>query len=115
MKVAQDVAANPVRRSNRLTLAVPIVVWGLKPARGTFFEETQTVSVAAHGASLILSSAVKPNQRMVIFNKQTQEELGCRVAHITQNADGKTTVGVTFESEPTSNFWHVSFPPSTDR
>jgi hypothetical protein len=115
MKLAHKVEIQPLRRSSRLTLSVPVVVWGMKPTVGTFFEETQTVSVAEHGASLILSSAVKPDQRMVIFNKQTQEELGCRVAHVTKNADGKTTVGITFEAEPKSNFWHVFFPPPTQR
>lgn len=98
------------RRSGRLTLAVPVIVWGHQPNQQTFIEETKTVSVAANGGMLVLDSQVKPNQRMVIFNRQTQQELGCRVVHIQEDSDGKRTVGIAFE-EATPDFWQVLFPP----
>lgn len=112
MKLAQETTGRAARRSSRLSLAVPVVVWGLRPDHRTFFEETQAVSVAAHGGLLVLDSQVKPNQRMVIFNRQTQEEMGCRVVHVQEGGDGKKKVGIAFE-EPISDFWQVSFPPTS--
>lgn len=112
MKLAQELAAKTARRSSRLSLDVPVIVWGLRPDRRTFFEETRTVSIAAHGGLLVLDSQVKPNQRMVIFNRQTQEEMGCRVVHVQESGEGKKKVGIAFE-EPISNFWQVSFPPAS--
>jgi hypothetical protein len=111
MRTLQPLAPAGVRRrSGRLTLAVPVIVWGHRPDRRTFFEETRTLSVAANGGLLVLDSPVKPNQRMVVFNRQTQQELGCRVVHVREEPDGRRTVGITFE-EATPNFWQVTFPP----
>lgn len=111
MKTPQPLAPSSVRRrSGRLTLAVPVIVWGHKSDQQTFIEETRTVSVAANGGALVLDSPVQPNQRMVLFNQQTHQELGCRVVHIHEEADGRRTVGIAFE-QTTPDFWQVSFPP----
>jgi len=110
MRTLQPLAPAGVRRrSGRLTLAVPVIVWGHQPDQRTFFEETKTVSVAVNGGMLVLDSQVSPNQRMVVFNRQTQKELGCRVVHVQEDSDGKRTVGIAFE-ETTPDFWQVSFP-----
>jgi hypothetical protein len=111
MRTLQPLAPAGIRRrSGRLTLAVPVIVWGHQPNQQTFFEETRTLSVAANGGLLVLDSQVKPNQRMVVFNRQTQQELGCRVVHVQEDSDGRRTVGIAFE-EATPDFWQVSFPP----
>ena len=109
-KPVQAAPLSTPRRSSRLTLAVPVVVWGMQGDASTFFEETKTVSVASHGALVTLSSQVRPNQKIVVYNKQTQEEMGCRVVHVRNGGNGTSEVGIFFEN-PTPNFWHVSFPP----
>jgi len=111
MKLMKEKTVSPARRSSRLTLAVPVVVWGMQEKdASTFFEETQTVSVAVHGALVKLSAPVHPNQKVVVYNKQTQEEMGCRVVHVRNNGNGSNEVGIFFEN-PTPNFWKISFPP----
>jgi len=112
MRLVKEKPVSTARRSSRLTLAVPVVVWGMQGDASTFFEETQTVSVAAHGALVKLATQVRQNQKIVVYNKQTQEEMGCRVVHVRNGVNGASEVGIFFEN-PTPNFWHVSFPPQT--
>ena len=110
MKISKYRPVDNARRSSRLTLAVPVVVWGIAGDASTFFEETQTLSVAVHGALVRLATHVRPNQKMVVYNKKTQEEMGCRVVHVRNNGTGHSEVGIFFE-HPMPDFWKISFPP----
>jgi hypothetical protein len=100
------------RRSGRLTLAIPVVVWGYTADRKTFFEETKTVSIAAHGGRLLLSSRIAPGQRIVAYNRQTQKEMGCRVVHVQPSGEDQVEAGIEFEFlAKAPDFWQVQFPP----
>ena len=97
------------RRSHRVNIAMPILVRG---TRGTqrFEEESQTVSVSAHGCNLRVTNPVARGQEIALVNKKTAEELPCAVTFIGQRDAGKIEIGVEF-IEPSPLFWRIAFPP----
>ena len=97
------------RRSHRVNIAMPVLVRG---ARGTqrFEEESQTVSVSAHGCNLRVANPLARGQEIALVNKKTAEELPCTVTFIGQKDAGKLEVGVEF-IEPSPLFWRIAFPP----
>ena len=110
-------AANPrsttfvnQRRSQRIVLAVPLEVPGIRLNGKRFIENSKTLVISAHGGLILLREAVNKEQILTIRNLQTLEELRCLVVDICQGQDGMNEVGVQFVGG-SSRFWRVSFPP----
>src|ERR1700730_17515977 len=100
-----EVQAIPVRRTQRVHIAMPVVV------RGTGFRETpSTVAVNAHGRLVMLKAQVARDETIWLINPKTAEELPSRAVSFGKPEDGKVPVGVEF-SEPSPLFWQISFPP----
>ncbi len=100
-----------LRRSQRVFVSVDVVVvWsGAKAELAS--EETKTLIVNSHGALLLLRKGVELNDAIILRNAMTQEELACRVVHVsTSDQLGMMNVGVEF-IEPAPHFWHIAFPP----
>jgi hypothetical protein len=100
----------PLRRSQRVVLAMPIVVSGEIRGRTPFSQETRTMVVNAHGALLLLRIAVRVGQLLTLKNLKTQEQQSCRVVNIAINQDGKMEAAVEFLT-PAPRFWRIAFPP----
>ena len=99
-----------VRRSQRILLAVHVVVGGYLPTRAPFAEESVTQVVNAHGALILMKQTVSVGDHLRLRNVKTGEEVGCQVVDIGERIDHKSAVGVEFE-RPSPRFWRVSFPP----
>ena len=97
------------RRSHRVYISMPILVRG-KHAGQPFEEETQTISVSAHGGLLRVAAKLVRGQAVSIVNAKTAEELPCTVTSLGQKENGKTEVGVEF-TEASPLFWRIAFPP----
>lgn len=100
-----------LRRSQRVCLNLPIVVFREGPGKNVASEETNTLIVNAHGALLRLALTVEIGQLLRIKNIRTQEELVCRVITFEPRSSGKAQVGVEFE-HASPRFWRIAFPPS---
>jgi len=96
------------RRSRRIHLQVPVLVYGRRNGTGTFREETSTMVVNAGGGLVGLRSRVEPGQSVLLVNKQSQEERECRVAFIGSVADGKVQVGLAFQNASPA-FWQLDY------
>ena len=81
-----------------------------KHAGQPFEEETQTISVSAHGGLLRVAAKLVRGQAVSIVNAKTAEELPCTVTSLGQKENGKTEVGVEF-TEASPLFWRIAFPP----
>lgn len=102
--------ANAVRRSQRILLAVHVVVGGYLPTGAPFAEESITQIVNAHGGLILMKQMVTVGDHLRLRNVKTGEEIGCNVVDIGERIDHKCGVGVEFD-EPSPRFWRVSFPP----
>ena len=98
------------RRSKRLALSVPVVVYGQLRDKSNLHEKTRTLSVSAHGGMLSLAAPVQSGQAILLVNEATREEQECRVVYVGSRKRGKAEVGLAF-TRPVSDFWQVSFPP----
>jgi hypothetical protein len=94
------------RSSKRLSLHVPVLVYGWSKDESSFHEETSTLLVNASGGLVALTTKVTLGGTIFIVNKVTQEEQECRVAYVGPELKGKTWVGVAFK-RPAADFWRI--------
>jgi hypothetical protein len=98
------------RRTQRVLMRVPIRVSGRSTLASQFDEQTHTLAVNAHGASILLFASVKNGRRLKLVNVATGDEAECIVAYVGRGKADRMEVGVSFVlANP--RFWHVAFPP----
>ena len=98
------------RRSQRVMLAVKILITGVRLDGQPFSQETRTSVVNAHGAQLLLAVKVSLGQLLTVRNLNSQQELKFAVVDVGPAQDGEFQVGIEFLA-PTPRFWRVGFPP----
>jgi hypothetical protein len=98
------------RRSARVLLDVPLMIWGESPDQHTFREETFTVTVSAHGALVMLAAKVSLGQRVVLRKLTDAVELRGKIAYTGMPYAGLTQVAIELD-RPSPEFWPVSQPP----
>jgi len=99
------------RRSQRIDLNVPVVVYRPPSEGPQFYESTQTLVVSAHGAVMALTQMVAPKQRFHVQNTDSGEQQECRVVSVKKEPTGPPKVAVEF-TRPAPGFWHLAFPPA---
>jgi hypothetical protein len=99
------------RRSQRIDLSVPVVVYRPPREGPQFYETTQTHVVSAHGALMALTDLVAPKQRLFVQNIDSGEQQECRVVYVKRELTGPPKVAVEF-TRPAPSFWHIAFPPA---
>jgi len=107
-----DARTSP-RRSSRLPVAIPVLVYAHEENGETSYAEGKTLSVSVHGG--LLAVAVTPNigQAVLLTNSKTEQEIVCHVRSVKQIEGGVNHVGVEFATE-SPTFWDIAFP-SEDR
>ena len=98
------------RRSERIELSVPVVVYRSPGDGPQFCENTQTLVVSAHGALVGLTQLVVPRQKIRVQNPNSGEHLECRVVSVKKALVGPPRVAVEF-TRPAPSFWRLAFPP----
>jgi hypothetical protein len=103
--------ATAERRSQRISLDVPLVVKGLGEGKQAFREETFTLSASAHGVLLTLRNKVSVGQKLVLLNQKNWDECEGQVAYLGVPHAGLTRVGIEF-TRAAPEFWSLHAPPS---
>ena len=94
----------PVRRTERVNLAVPILVTGVDANGEKFEETTHTVTISGYGASIILRHMVKPPEEILIHRIDKSRDAHVRVLHeLARTAEGNL-YGVAFV-DPSADLW----------
>jgi len=102
---------SPVRRrSSRVSIAIPVEIFGQAANGKMFREEICTTAVNAHGALLVLPSRIEIKPSILLINKNTSIEVQCRVIYQKDAEKGKAELGVEFVA-PQPRFWGIAFPP----
>jgi PilZ domain-containing protein len=106
----QEFLAQNQRRTQRVSVQVPVRVSGQNALGSRFEEETYTLVISANGALILLSAPVDKGQRLNLLNMRTEDAAECVVAYLGQRQGKQLAVGVGFTlSNP--RFWRVAFPP----
>ena len=92
------------RRSQRLLQFVPLVIRGGSAGTKTFWEDTFTVDVSAHGALLVLAAKVGVGQKLVLMNPANWQEEDVRVTRLGTFDGTRTQVAVEF-AHAVPSFW----------
>ncbi len=99
------------RRSQRIEMNVPVVVYRTRGEGPPFYENTQTLVINAHGALMDLTDMVTPRQKLQMQNPESGENLACRVVSVKRERIGPPKVAVEF-MQPAPSFWRIAFPPA---
>jgi hypothetical protein len=99
------------RNTERLLLAIPIRVLGLKCQKGEFIEDTRTAVVNDRGARIALKQPVFPDDTLRVINLNNYRKTDFRVVAAAGTSDqGVAEWGIQCLS-PSENIWGIEFAP----
>jgi hypothetical protein len=98
------------RRSVRVSISIPVTIFGQDSDGKIFAEKTTTVTVSAHGAMVVLDTEIDNLKPALLVNTRTGTEVHCRIAHRKEIAKNRIEIGLEFDN-PYPRFWAMNFPP----
>jgi PilZ domain-containing protein len=99
-----------MRRSDRVSLSVPIWVNGVGDDGVALAERTKTVALSRHGGTIVLKHAVSPGSPVTICHIESGRATQCRVvAELGGQEDGHVYGIVMLDRE--IDLWGIEFPP----
>ena len=97
------------RRSSRITLVIPIVVAGIHPQTGIYFQAIgKTLVVNKHGALISTIPGLRAGMRLCITVASNGKSAAARVVWDSPQSEGRYGI----ELETSENPWGVLFPPA---
>jgi len=99
------------RNTERLLLAIPIRVLGLKCQKGEFIEDTRTAVVNDRGARIALKQPVFPNDTLRIINLNNYRKSDFRVVAASGTSDQGVAEWGVHGLDPAENIWDIEFAP----
>jgi len=98
------------RRSDRISLSIPVQVVGRDLSGEEFQEKGRTVVVSRHGATVLLNRSLAVDQEIALRAIPTNREAVVRVVgQVGVEAEGRV-YGMAL-LEPNTNLWDIYFPP----
>jgi hypothetical protein len=107
------VTVKDTRRTDRVSLHLPITVSGTDVTGQDFDEAARTVSISRYGATIVLSRKLAPGQRTTIRNLSTRTETKVRVVG---QIGGQLHAYVYCIAlvDSTQDIWKIRFPPLSE-
>jgi PilZ domain len=99
-----------VRRSDRVSLTMPIEVTGANILGEVFLSEGRTELVARHGARIVLNQTLAPDQEITVRVKETGKESVARVVGRIAGGPKEYSYGISL-LDADGNLWGIEFPP----
>lgn len=94
------------RSSPRISIHIPVMVYGWSQREISFHESTATLLVNASGGLITLAAKLSIGDTIFVVNQTTRDEQECRVAYIGPEFEGKLRVGFAFKTQAPS-FWKI--------
>lgn len=95
------------RSSARMSLRVPVVIYGFTKKSGAFHEETDTLTVNASGALVMLKTKLEIGDSVFLIHRSSRNEQEVRVVYLDPYSERETKVGLAFK-RPLPDFWRRS-------
>jgi hypothetical protein len=105
--------AEEPRRSDRVAIAIPIVISGTDAAGEAFLEQSVTIILGRHGAKIALSHTLAPDQEVNIRCLGSAKESDARVVGKLGEGPEGSYYGVELLDSGT-DFWDIEFPPVSE-
>ena len=111
LPASPDAPGREKRRSTRLLVTVPVTLSG-KNARGeSFREETHTISINRHGASLATWQALTPGTEVLVENPPRGLAVRGKVVSFSEKAAPSMPHQIGVELADAKNIWGIQYPP----
>lgn len=94
------------RRAHRVNLNAPVFLYGSMNGE-PFSEYSETIDVSTNGALVGINARLVPEQRILLTNLQTEQDLQCRIVRI----DNHKIVAALEFLESCPRFWCIEFAP----
>ncbi len=95
------------RSSERISVRIPVVVYGFTKDHGAFHEETEMQTVNASGALVMLKTKLAIGDSVFLMQKSSGLDQEVRVVYLDAYTDRQTKVGLAFKY-PIPEFWRRS-------
>ena len=105
--IATEATKRIPRSSERMSLRIPVVVYGFTKDHGAFHEETETRTVNSSGALVMLKTRLAIGDSVFVMQKGSGLEQEVRVVYLDAYTDRETKVGLAFKY-PIPDFWRRS-------
>jgi hypothetical protein len=99
------------RRSDRITVQIPLVVSGVDVFGNTFTEPAQTIIIARYGAKILLRRKLAPQINISVHSLMTDEEAEARVIGCIREDASVAHYGIELLTADASIIWGIEFPP----
>jgi len=102
-----------LRRSDRISISIPVEIFGADFTGEHFVEQCKTVIVSRHGATIIVSRKLAPDLELILKRPGTKKEALVRVVGQIGGQHEGYVYGVAL-MDNTINIWNIYFPALTD-
>ena len=92
------------RRSERFHMAVPLIICGEPQGLRSIREDTHTLILSAYGVLVLLETAVRLGQKIVVMNPQNRREREGTVVYLAPHHENVVCAGIEFTA-PAPDFW----------
>jgi len=105
--ISTETTKKTPRSSERMSLRMPVVVYGYAKSCGAFHEETETQTVNASGALVLLRTKLSLGDSVFLVQRGSGLEQEVRVVYLDPYTDREIKVGLAFK-HPIPEFWRRS-------
>lgn len=105
--------AQQERQSERISIAMPIQVFGTEITGQDFMEMTQTQVLCREGAAIISTHRLAPMQQITVRNLATGAEAHARIIGEMSSRPDSRVYGIAL-LDPEFKLWNVNFPWAAD-
>jgi len=109
--MANEPAHIEKRRSERVSLQVPIQISGTDAQGKGFVVDTQTLLLSRYGAKILMSHELVPEQEITVYCSMTEREGIARVVGLFAKESEGCSYGIEFQDQGL-NLWNISFAPA---
>lgn len=95
------------RSSERMSVRIPVVVYGFTKDHGAFHEDSETQTVNASGALVMLKTRLALGDSVFLMQKGSGLEQEVRVVYLDAHTDREIKIGLAFK-HPIPDFWRRS-------
>jgi hypothetical protein len=92
------------RGTRRVSVHIPVFVYGRTLGGDPFHEETYTILVNGNGGLISMSSRVRPGQRLVVTNQGNDQTELCIVVSVEPRVTDRSKIALKFP-KPAPLFW----------
>jgi len=102
-----------LRRSDRVSISIPVEIFGADFSGEHFVEQSRTVLVSRHGATVIMSRKLGPDLELILRRPGTKKEALVRVVGQIGGQHDGYIYGLALMDQ-TVNLWNIYFPALSD-